>query len=490
MEVIASAKKTPDRSAGDCGVCLTEHVIIEKKDLPEEPAKSEIPSNANDSIGFDFELPFLSPLCMPELYQSNFFNHLNQSSLLKSSPLFIRTSDPHSPAPLASELFSDNEEDPLLPEHPALTVEEIQYHGENETDQQIHTRPLPNFQEQENRTEKTEDLSINEASLPSSPLAFNLTSTPIQRVVDGLSVELGRMLRVTTTNPGMQPPLIVVSPAGLITVVLNKQVAVEMSLDRAVRLINPRHQSAVAINNKGDEACIVERSSKIYQSHTALEIAASAERSVQINEDSMLFASREGCYKIVNDKLYAAKPTFSDLSYDMSVTLLFSASGYGPHLLQKCRQVTERARYENAENGTTLIWINGIRVKQMANGDVSVTNGDKFMRVSPTQGSATIATARVNMKTDGQGWMKVHYDWKFVEVHAANSMLVSNRSVEGGFDSGRKFFFKPTPSRFRVHDDDERDEGAYEDYQRESERRDYYQRQTRQALQHTCKYAH
>ncbi|ELT94570.1 hypothetical protein CAPTEDRAFT_217072 [Capitella teleta] len=489
--VIESFKKTPDRSAGDCGGCLTEHVISEQSHIEKEQVKSETPrTNPNDSIGFNFELPLLSPL-MPELYQANFFKHWNQSpSLLKSSPLFVRPSEPHSPVPLSSEFVSCNEEDPLLPEHPALTVEAVQYSAEEKTKQQVHKRPLPNFQEQENENEKSEHLSINEASFPNSPMAFNLTSTPIRRVADSLSTELGKELKGTAavTKPAMQPPLIVVSPAGLITVVLKKQVAVEMSLDRAVRLINPRHQSAVAINNKGDEACIVQRSLKIYQSHTSLEISASAERYVQINEDSMLFASREGCYRIVNDKLYAAKPTFSDLSHDMSVTLLFSASGYGPHLLLKCQQVTERARYENADNGATLIWINGIRVKQLPNGDACVTNGEKFMRVSPTQGSATVATAHVNLKTDGLGWMKVHYGRNFVEV-APNSMLVSNRSVEGGFDSGRNFFFKPTPSRFRVHDDDKWDD-VYEDYQRESDGRKLCERHTRQAFQHACKYAY
>ncbi|ELU14216.1 hypothetical protein CAPTEDRAFT_191685 [Capitella teleta] len=324
--------------------------------------------------------------------------------------------------------------------HPALTVEAVQYYAEEKTNEQVHKRPLPNFQEQENENENSEHLSINEASFPNSPMAFNLTSTPIRRVADSLSTELGKELQGTAavTKPAMQLPLIVVSPAGLITVVLKKQVAVEMSLDRAVRLINPRHQ--------------------------------------------------ERCYMIVNDKLYTAKAIFSDLSHDMSVTLLFSASGYGSHLLPKCQQVTERARYENADNGATLIWINGIRVKQLPNGDACVTNGEKFMRVSPTQGSATVATAHANLKTDGLGWMKVHYGRNFVEV-APNSMLVSNRSVEGGFDSGRNFFSKPTPSRFRVHDDAKWDD-VYEDYQRESDGRKLCERHTRQAFHHACKYAY
>jgi len=48
------------------------------------------------------------------------------------------------------------------------------------------------------------------------------------------------------------------------------------------------------------------------------------------------------CYRLTQYGLKAnPTPDFSDLSQDMSVTLLFSSSGYGPHLIAQYEDVAQ-----------------------------------------------------------------------------------------------------------------------------------------------------
>ena len=47
-----------------------------------------------------------------------------------------------------------------------------------------------------------------------------------------------------------------VSPAGLLTVLLKHDVAVEMTLDRTIRVVNHKHKAVAASNSKGTASCI------------------------------------------------------------------------------------------------------------------------------------------------------------------------------------------------------------------------------------------
>ncbi|ELU17629.1 hypothetical protein CAPTEDRAFT_185207, partial [Capitella teleta] len=247
------------------------------------------------------------------------------------------------------------------------------------------------------------------------------------------------------------PPWMMVSQAGMIHIILKHGVTVEMTLDRAVRLINSKHRSVVAVNSSGSSACLVERSLKSFQEGSSVEICSDDDRFIRIEPESMLFASEGRCYRIANNQLYLARPVFADLSHDVSVTLLFSSSGYGPQLINKCQNVIERATFHSdTETGASVIFINGTKIRQLENGDAVVTCRDKYLRASPVGGFMIVGTREVNMKADSKGKIRVYQRNEFVEVKATR-LLVSNRVVEGGFDHQRKVFIRPTPPRFIAH---------------------------------------
>jgi len=147
-------------------------------------------------------------------------------------------------------------------------------------------------------------------------------------------------------------PVVYVSPAGLLTVLMRHDVAVEMTLDRAIRVVNHAHKAVAATNGRGNASCIYHMAAKIYQDRTSTQLELFAGRRARMTTELMEFGSvpagpgvPAACYRLTQFGLKSnPSAEFSDLSQDMSVTLLFSSSGYGPHLIAQYEDVAQVRR--------------------------------------------------------------------------------------------------------------------------------------------------
>lgn len=159
-----------------------------------------------------------------------------------------------------------------------------------------------------------------------------------------------------TTSNSMLYPIVYVSPAGLLTVLMRNDIAVEMTLDRAIRVVNHAHKSVAATNGRGNASCIHHTAAKIYQDRTTTQLELYDQRRAKMTTDEMVFGlgnvstdTPSGgsvdsvcCYRLTPFGLQAdLNHAFADLSQDMSVTLLFSSSGYGPHLMAQYEEVAQ-----------------------------------------------------------------------------------------------------------------------------------------------------
>jgi len=142
-------------------------------------------------------------------------------------------------------------------------------------------------------------------------------------------------------------------------------VAVEMTLDRAIRVVNHAHKAVAATNGRGNASCIYHVAAKIYQDRTSTQLELYGGRRAKMTTEVMEFGTvagtgtntakvnQPGCYRLTQYGLKTnPTPDFTDLSQDMSVTLLFSSSGYGPHLI---------AQYEDVAQVHTHAHIHSIR---------------------------------------------------------------------------------------------------------------------------------
>lgn len=258
------------------------------------------------------------------------------------------------------------------------------------------------------------------------------------------------------TNAGPPPPahnpvvypMIYVSPAGLLTVLLQHEVAVEMTMDRTIRVVNHRHKSVAATSSRGNASCIYHSGAKIYQYDTTTEVDVFWDRRAKMTPDSIEFAFGSAAFELVAAGLKIAEPHFMDLSKDTSVSLLFSASGYGPHLVKQYEEMTEKSRYKYLNDGGLVVYINGAKIHQSAHGDVTVTAGRKRIRVSPVYGSLYIDTHFVEMAVEMNWNIKVRRGSHRLHASFAGFILCDGRK-ECGFDAYRQVFCQPM--RVQMH---------------------------------------
>jgi len=188
-------------------------------------------------------------------------------------------------------------------------------------------------------------------TLPSCPSVV-FGSGPPSHTVPGASVGLGQPQQQSAggcVSPVLYP-VVYVSPAGLLTVLMRYDVAVEMTLDRAIRVVNHAHKAVAATNGRGNASCIYHVAAKIYQDRTSTQLELYGGRRAKMTTEVMEFGTVPGtpsvneseCYRLTQYGLKAnPAPDFTDLSQDMSVTLLFSSSGYGPHLIAQYEDVAQ-----------------------------------------------------------------------------------------------------------------------------------------------------
>ncbi|ESO01363.1 hypothetical protein HELRODRAFT_174918 [Helobdella robusta] len=242
-------------------------------------------------------------------------------------------------------------------------------------------------------------------------------------------------------------PTIYVSPCGIIEVLLRNHVAVEMTVDRAIRVVNSAHKSVVATNSRGNASCIFHYAAKIYQDHTTFEILAYGNRQAKARTEYIVFGGSFStmaagyCVTSGGHMSLVAKPSFSDITKDMSRSLLFS-SRHGAELVPQCMQIVESARYRMQRNGATTIHINSIRIHQTSTADVIVTSERKNLRVSPLTGLARVMTHFVDMTVDPDWTIKVKRGGHRLNA-SLSSFILANDLVEFGFDSQQRLFIQP-----------------------------------------------
>ena len=201
-----------------------------------------------------------------------------------------------------------------------------------------------------------------------------------------------------TLNASLGYPTVYVSPAGLITVLLKYDVAIEMTVDKNIRVVNHRHKSVAASNNRGSINCIYHVAAKIYQESTKVEVEVFGERRARMQTDGILFASASEVYLLDENHIVPSQFIFNNMSKDSSVNVLFAqGQNFTNELLIQCDSITKSSKYYFHKDGSTTIIINGVKITQDENGEVAVISGPRFISASPIYGSIYLQTHFVEM---------------------------------------------------------------------------------------------
>lgn len=194
---------------------------------------------------------------------------------------------------------------------------------------------------------------------------------------------------------------------GTIQLRLREGVRIDMTLDRAVRVLNQRSMVAVALSRNCSNSALIHPNGRILQSGSKVEIVTydgmttnNFVRYAKMWYKGVSFTS-ESCaliYLVDTAGTRTTTDTFTDLTKDYTLAVFYDDSRHGPSFVPDAHEVISNSSYNCAEDGTEVYDINGFRITQAADGLVKVTRQHNkcLIRTSPGNGSATLTTPGIH----------------------------------------------------------------------------------------------
>ncbi|KAH8400843.1 hypothetical protein KR009_001401 [Drosophila setifemur] len=194
---------------------------------------------------------------------------------------------------------------------------------------------------------------------------------------------------------------------GTIQLRLREGVRIDMTLDKAVRVLNQRSMVAIALSRNCSNSALIHPNGRILQSGSKVEIvtydgmkANNFVRYAKMWYKGVSFTS-ESCaliYLVDTAGTRTTTDTFTDLTKDYTLAVFYDDSRHGPSFVPDAHEVIANSTYNCTEDGTEVYEINGFRITQAADGLVKVTRQHNkcLIRTSPGNGSATLTTPGIH----------------------------------------------------------------------------------------------
>ncbi|XP_049948079.1 uncharacterized protein LOC126456368 [Schistocerca serialis cubense] len=235
----------------------------------------------------------------------------------------------------------------------------------------------------------------------------------------------------------------VATPHGTISLWLRERVRIDMTVDQAIRIINPKNNIVLTLSSSGSTSSLIHPNGRVYQYGSRVEIMANDphgnNKYAKMWYKGVSFTS-EKCalvYLVDSGGTRSTADNFLQMTQDFSVSVFYTGSRHGPNCSQEVISVLQNGQYWMTDDLTQNWIINGIRISQTRDGLVRVAcNNNKYqLRTSPSNGNASLSTPFVHCTASmGQtshlfvrrGERRMHYD--------GSSFIVRNAGHSAGFD--------------------------------------------------------
>ncbi|XP_054736837.1 uncharacterized protein LOC129243670 [Anastrepha obliqua] len=194
---------------------------------------------------------------------------------------------------------------------------------------------------------------------------------------------------------------------GTIQLRLRDGIRIDMTLDKAVRVLNQRSMVAIALSRNCSNSALIHPNGRILQSGSKVEIVTydgmktnNYVRYAKMWYKGVSFTS-ESCaliYLVDTAGTRTTTDTFTDLTKDYTLTVFYDDSRHGPSYVQDANEVIQNSTYSCTDEGSEIYEINGFRITQAADGLVKLTRTHNkcLIRTSPGNGSATLTTPGIH----------------------------------------------------------------------------------------------
>lgn len=241
---------------------------------------------------------------------------------------------------------------------------------------------------------------------------------------------------------GLVYPALHLTDDGLMTVILRKGVFLEMTPEKAVRLVNHEKKLVVALTDNGSRACVIHPGARICQAETTVNAELYFGRKAKMRTDLIMFGNKIKTYKFDYNSAteVVGKPSFRDLSQDESVFFLETDSGFFNHeVMARCHDIMSRAYFHKHQSSGSKVIINGTKIVQNDNCDVTVYIGPiKYMKMSPTKSVLRLKSQFVEIDIEANWNIKIKRGSHLLNVSHLG-FVVSNGKIKASLDSKNRF---------------------------------------------------
>lgn len=241
---------------------------------------------------------------------------------------------------------------------------------------------------------------------------------------------------------GLPYPALHVTEDGLITVILRKGVFLEMTPEKAVRLVNHEKKLVVALTDNGCRACVIHPGAKICQSETTVNAELYFGRKAKMTTEMIMFGNKLKTYSFDYNCVTEifGTPSFRDLSQDESVFYLETDSGFfNNEALARCHDIITRAYFNKHQSSGSKVVINGVKIIQNDSCDVTVYVGPiKYMKMNPIKSVLRLKSQFVEIDIEANWNIKIKRGSHTLNVSHLG-FVVSNSKIKASLDSKNKF---------------------------------------------------
>ncbi|KAI4478409.1 hypothetical protein M0804_012063 [Polistes exclamans] len=233
------------------------------------------------------------------------------------------------------------------------------------------------------------------------------------------------------------------TPHGTISLRLRNRIRVDMTVDRAVRVINFKNNIVLSLSSSGSASALLHPNGRIYQYGSRVEILAhdtnGNNKYAKMWYKGVSFTCEQCALVYLVDTAGTRTTTdsFLDMSQDFSLSVFYSGSRHGSTCLQEAATILGASQYWITDEGIENWIINNVRISQTPDGLVRIgRNSNKYqLRTSPSNGTASLTTPFLHCTASlGQtshlfvrrGERRMHYD--------GTSFIVRNAGHSAGFD--------------------------------------------------------
>ncbi|KAJ6637400.1 hypothetical protein Bhyg_10130 [Pseudolycoriella hygida] len=238
----------------------------------------------------------------------------------------------------------------------------------------------------------------------------------------------------------------IILPNATIKVRLRNGISVDMTLDKAVCVIDSRSRITISLSCNGASAVMIHPNGKVHQIGTCVEIVAydGTKRNNFIRYSKMWhkgisFTSESSAlvYLVDSAGTRTTSDTFADMRTDYSIPVFLAGSRHGSTFLRDAVSVIGRSTYWCSDDGTEEFYINDFRIIQTGDGVVNVVRSSHqwLIRTSFRNCCATLTTPQIHCTASLSETPHLFVRRQDKRVHFDGySFVVRNASQSAGFD--------------------------------------------------------